>query len=478
MKKIVGTSSSAHASVQQETIAEPVQEAEVNLQFAFSAEEAVVMTTSISEAPQSPPTTTSATETPVVPPPVQPSTAEPHHATSSSQAPRERVQKQSAEQRGSTFERMSESEKVNFLFSQLQAAALQITRHSEVMLSNRQTNIAQQLQINTLKEVVQKQQVEIEQLQAEIAQLRAADNARGIEMNRLKERIVVFLQTADKLSGKYDDITKWYDTRNKTIADNVKQITSSYEMTRKRVNTLWNERCKAQEVLQKRDQDSEDPGNPDVPTASAQPEGSISIQIVSGSSSEQVVTAPVASGGTQEARKKLEGMQVIEEIGLQLAVVESSSGVVGESSKGVGNVVLRSADLALQVRHPVTGEEVEEGEIIFELSSGQIFELNEMKIVDDATIDKIPSEPEVVNLEGLDEIVFEGDVKNSKYVREDGTEFNPFNKNWMKDNVDEIDERLKNRDLSDVPTTLSRNGGRTFSLRLLNQPLRSHKLIT
>ncbi|KAF5772702.1 hypothetical protein HanXRQr2_Chr13g0580321 [Helianthus annuus] len=49
IKKTVGTSSSAHAFVQQETVAEPVQEAEVNPQFAFSAEEAAVMTTSLSE---------------------------------------------------------------------------------------------------------------------------------------------------------------------------------------------------------------------------------------------------------------------------------------------------------------------------------------------------------------------------------------------------------------------------------------------
>ncbi|KAJ0476304.1 hypothetical protein HanHA300_Chr13g0475881 [Helianthus annuus] len=75
-----------------------------------------------------------------------------------------------------------------------------------------------------------------------------------------------------------------------------------------------------------------------------------------------------------------------------------------------------------------------------------------MKIVDDAIIDKIPSETEIVNVEGLDAILFEGDVVKSKYVREDDTEFNPFDEDWLKDNVDEIDERLKNHDLSDVPT--------------------------
>ncbi|MFS7980577.1 hypothetical protein Hanom_Chr10g00941031 [Helianthus anomalus] len=39
----------------------------------------------------------------------------------------------------------------------------------------------------------------------------------------------------------------------------------------------------------------------------------------------------------------------------------------------------------------------------------------------------------------------------SKYVREDSTEFNPFDEEWLKDNLDEIDDKLKN-DSSDAPT--------------------------
>ncbi|KAJ0928863.1 hypothetical protein HanRHA438_Chr04g0198701 [Helianthus annuus] len=75
-----------------------------------------------------------------------------------------------------------------------------------------------------------------------------------------------------------------------------------------------------------------------------------------------------------------------------------------------------------------------------------------MRIVDDATIDKIPSEPVVVNLEGLEEIVFEGDAKKSAYVCKDGTEFNSFDCDWLRENVDEIDEKLKSRDTSAIPT--------------------------
>ncbi|KAJ0762262.1 hypothetical protein HanOQP8_Chr04g0159391 [Helianthus annuus] len=85
------------------------------------------------------------------------------------------------------------------------------------------------------------------------------------------------------------------------------------------------------------------------------------------------------------------------------------------------------------------------------MTDEQILRLTYMKVVDDNTINETPSEPDASNLDGLEEIVFEGDVEKSKYVREDDTEFNPFDEDWLKDNADEIDRRLKNRDSSDVP---------------------------
>ncbi|MFS7928290.1 hypothetical protein Hanom_Chr04g00319041 [Helianthus anomalus] len=72
-----------------------------------------------------------------------------------------------------------------------------------------------------------------------------------------------------------------------------------------------------------------------------------------------------------------------------------------------------------------------------------------MKEIDDAAIDDIPSEPEKTNLENVEEIVFEGVDKKSSYVREDRTEFAPFIEGWLKENVDVIDEQLKNRDTFD-----------------------------
>ncbi|MFS7917142.1 hypothetical protein Hanom_Chr03g00185521 [Helianthus anomalus] len=164
---------------------------------------------------------------------------------------------------------------------------------------------------------------------------------------------------------------------------------SNYDLTRKRVNTLWDERCKAQEVLQKCDHYNEDQGNPDTSAPSAPQGESFSTQIV---------------------------------------VTE------------------------LQECPTVDRKQLEDGEFISEMTNEHIVRLTDMKVVDDATINEITSEPDTTNLEGVDELVFEGDVEKSKYVREDRTEFNPFDEDWLKDNANEIDERLKNRDSFDVQT--------------------------
>ncbi|MFS8028112.1 hypothetical protein Hanom_Chr16g01506631 [Helianthus anomalus] len=92
MKKTIGTSSSEPAVAQHETTKEPVHEAEVNPDFAFTAEETVVMMTSPSTATEPPPVATIAAETPVVTSP-----AEPQHGTSSIHQHRSATHQRSSE---------------------------------------------------------------------------------------------------------------------------------------------------------------------------------------------------------------------------------------------------------------------------------------------------------------------------------------------------------------------------------------------
>ncbi|MFS7926554.1 hypothetical protein Hanom_Chr04g00298381 [Helianthus anomalus] len=268
---------------------------------------------------------TSAPETPTVTP------QEP--ARSIASTIRATTWKPTSEHRQSRFSQMQQDEKIDFLFSQLQAAAGQIDRQSTVI--------------------------------------------------------------------------NWYNSRNTKITDGVKQITKGFEFVRNRVNILWGDRCKQQEVLKKRDHDSEDSGNPDPPATSEQPPTTTSTQIV--------IFKPSHLGSAQGTSSG-----IIEEI----QQLESSSYI--ESSLPGTSSVLSSADFALQALHPVTGEVLKEGEFVADLSNEQMLALNEMKTK--------------LYTENIDEIVFEGETSKSTYVRADGMEFDPFDEEWMKENQENIDE--------------------------------------
>ncbi|MFS7935244.1 hypothetical protein Hanom_Chr05g00401201 [Helianthus anomalus] len=75
-----------------------------------------------------------------------------------------------------------------------------------------------------------------------------------------------------------------------------------------------------------------------------------------------------------------------------------------------------------------------------------------MKIIEDYVIDQMSVEPETADVENIEETVFKGESSKSTYVRADGMEFDLFDKEWMKDNQEDIDEQLKNRTSSDNPT--------------------------
>ncbi|KAJ0435465.1 hypothetical protein HanIR_Chr17g0893601 [Helianthus annuus] len=211
-RKYIGTS-----SVQQSDPQEPSQEAAMDPNLGFTATEASGMIPSPPRSTEPTPTVSSTPETLVVTPqaPTR-SIASTIRATTSQPA---------AERRQSVFEYMQQDEKIDFLFSQLQAAGGQITRHTEVIPATRANAIKQQLEINTLNATVgrqaaeiTRQQAEIEQLRAENAslkaadevrvcqlqQMRAADNTRIIEMNRMKESNSILQMLAEGLKERHD----------------------------------------------------------------------------------------------------------------------------------------------------------------------------------------------------------------------------------------------------------------------------------
>ncbi|KAJ0532377.1 hypothetical protein HanHA300_Chr00c0001g0677591 [Helianthus annuus] len=132
-KKTIAESSVETTTTQHETTTGPVHKANVMPEFAFTTEETVAMMTSPSATTEPPPMATTATETsPVVTP-----QAEPQHGTSSIHQYQSTTHQQSSKRHGRLFSEMGQDEKVDFLFTQLQAAAGQINRQSEITSSTR-----------------------------------------------------------------------------------------------------------------------------------------------------------------------------------------------------------------------------------------------------------------------------------------------------------------------------------------------------
>ncbi|KAJ0749512.1 hypothetical protein HanLR1_Chr05g0170771 [Helianthus annuus] len=290
----------------------------------LTAEEASTMISSPTRSTEPPPVVSSTAETPTVTPQVAPT-------RSIGSTIRATTSQHSSEHRQRKFSEMQPDEKVDFLFSQLQAAAGQIDRQSAFMNITKSDVIKQQLEMNTLKSIVQRQQAEITRQQVEIDQLKAenarikaadeerkhqlqqmrdADNARGIDMNRLKERSTTVQRLAETLKAKHDDMKEWYNSHNTKITDGVKKINDRFEIVRKRVNIIWADRCKQQEALKKRDHDSEDPGNPDPSATSEQPPATESTQIAA--LPPQIESTQGTSGGALEEIQQLESSSYFE----------------------------------------------------------------------------------------------------------------------------------------------------------------------
>ncbi|KAM0047216.1 hypothetical protein Hdeb2414_s0009g00325861 [Helianthus debilis subsp. tardiflorus] len=305
------------------------------------AEEASAMISSPPRSTKPPPVVSLTVETPTV-------TPQAASARSIASTIRATTSQHSSKRRERKFSEMQPDEKVDFLFSQLQAAAGQIDRQSAFMNITKSDVIKQQLEMTALKSTVEHQQAEItcqqaeiEQLKAENArlkaadeerkhqlqQMRAADNARGIDMNRLKERSTAIQRLAETLKSKHYEMKEWYNSRNTKITDGVKKINDGFENVRKCVNIMWDDRCKQQEALKKRDHDSEDPGNPDPSTTSEQPLATESTQIAA--LPPQIESTQGTSGGALEETQQLERSSYIE------------SSLAGTST------VLSSADIAL-----------------------------------------------------------------------------------------------------------------------------------
>ncbi|KAF5806336.1 hypothetical protein HanRHA438_Chr05g0229111 [Helianthus annuus] len=203
-RKNIGTSSSAQQSVPKE----PIQEAAMDPNLGFTADEASRMIPSPPRSTEPTPTVSATPETPTVTPQAAPqrSMASVIRATTS----------QPSSERQRLFSEMSQDEKNNFLFSQLEVAADRIQKQNDFIRITKNNQLSQLVEINTFKvtvvqqqTVIGRQQAEIDQLQAENERLKAADNACGLEMNHFRQISGVLQQSAETLKAKYSEIKAW-----------------------------------------------------------------------------------------------------------------------------------------------------------------------------------------------------------------------------------------------------------------------------
>ncbi|KAJ0524520.1 hypothetical protein HanRHA438_Chr09g0376801 [Helianthus annuus] len=128
---------------------EPVHEADMNLNFGLTIDEAAAIISSPPRSSEPTPVVTSAAETPTATP------QEPTHSIASTI--RATTSQHGSERRQRKFSEMQQDEKVDFLFSQLQAAAGQIDTQSAVINVTRGDVIKQRLEMNTLKSTIKRQ---------------------------------------------------------------------------------------------------------------------------------------------------------------------------------------------------------------------------------------------------------------------------------------------------------------------------------
>ncbi|KAJ0604145.1 hypothetical protein HanHA300_Chr02g0046331 [Helianthus annuus] len=132
-RKYIGASSVQPTASQQET----VHGAEMDPNLGLTAEEASAMVSSPPRSTEPPPVVSSTVETPTVTPQAAP-------ARSIASTIRATTSQQSSERRQRKFSEMQPDEKMDFLFSQLQAAAGQIDRQSAFMNITKSDVIKQQ----------------------------------------------------------------------------------------------------------------------------------------------------------------------------------------------------------------------------------------------------------------------------------------------------------------------------------------------
>ncbi|KAJ0882781.1 hypothetical protein HanPSC8_Chr10g0413631 [Helianthus annuus] len=316
-----------------------------------------------------------------------------------------------------TLSGFSEADKVQFLIEQISELGDIVGRHTRTIEEYRVLRKQDVVAHNQLCKIVEAQNIKIKEQAEEIERLKEANRARDREVEIMK-RHSTNLETHAKA------LREMVSNRDDRLMEAFKPMYSNFNRVYSRVGTLWNERCKTLGIVPARREDDQDDdaANPDQTTASGSGATASGAAGGSGAPQDTPSAPPTASTGPTEQTETLEMSVNPEQISLE---PETFTTDLPESSSA-------------QKHHPVTGELLEEGEFISEMTDEQILILTDLDEVAVCMIDATPLVQDQTDFSSIEEIFISSDPERPVYVRKDNAEVNALDDDFVAEKTAEF----------------------------------------
>ncbi|KAJ0726320.1 hypothetical protein HanPI659440_Chr12g0468961 [Helianthus annuus] len=322
-----------------------------------------------------------------------------------------------------TLSVLSEAEKIQFLIEQVSELGSIVGRHTRTIEEYRVQRTQDVVAHNTLVSIVNAQNLKIKEHALEIERLKEANRALDREVEIMKGHSTVLENEAKALRQKHEELSERYKNRDDRLIEGFKPVQANFKKLEHKVGTLWNERCKALDIVPSKrgDDKDDDAANPDQPAASGS--GATASGAAGGSDTSQAAPTapPTATTGPSEQTETLEASAGLEHVSLEPEAFAD----LPESS-------------IVHQYHPVTGELLEEGEHITEMSEERVLALKELDEVDVNMIDATPLVPDETDFSTIDEIFIGSDPERPVYVGQDNEEFNALDDEYVAEKTTEF----------------------------------------
>ncbi|KAM0041743.1 putative Thioredoxin-like superfamily [Helianthus debilis subsp. tardiflorus] len=322
-----------------------------------------------------------------------------------------------------TLSVLSEAEKIQFLIEQVSELGSIVGRHTRTIEEYRVQRTRDVEAHNKLVSIVDAQNLKIKEHAIEIERLKEANRARDREVEKMKGHSTVLENEAKALRQKHEELSDRYKSRDDRLIEAFKPVHANFKKIDYKVGTLWNERCNALGIVPSRrgDDKDDDAANPDQPAASGSGATASGAAGGSGTSQDAPSAPSTATTGPSEQTETLEASAVLEHV----SVEPDAFADLPESS-------------FVQQYHPVTGELLEEGEHVTEMSDERVVAPTELDEVDVSMIDATPLVPDQTDFSSIDEIFIGADPERPVYVGQDNKEFSALDDEYVAEKTAEF----------------------------------------